>query len=127
MTTTGAISSVKLLSRVRLFATPWTAPCQASLSFTISWSLPKLMSIGSVTPCNISWIPQKAVLRSILAHPHLAWLLQSCYLSFQTAGLVADRIRSAPEELSCGYSSVHYLPLCILFYSVFPFNPWTEA
>ena len=34
-----------LLSHVQLFAAPWTAACQASLSFTISWSLLKLMSI----------------------------------------------------------------------------------
>ena len=37
---------------VWLFVTPWTAICQASLSFTISWSLLKLMSIGSVMPSN---------------------------------------------------------------------------
>ena len=35
---------VQLLSHVRLFATPWTAAWQVSLSFTISWSLLKLMS-----------------------------------------------------------------------------------
>ena len=34
-------SSVQLLSHVRLFATPWTAAYQASLSFTISWTLLK--------------------------------------------------------------------------------------
>ena len=38
------------LSRVPLFATPWTAACQASLTFTISWSLLKCMSIESVIP-----------------------------------------------------------------------------
>ena len=37
---------------VRLFATPWTAAHQASLSFTISWSLLKLMSIELVMPSN---------------------------------------------------------------------------
>ena len=37
---------------VRLFATPWTAACQASLSLTISWSLPKFMSIELVMPSN---------------------------------------------------------------------------
>ena len=37
-----------LLSQVRLFASPWTAACQASLSITISLSLLKLMSIESV-------------------------------------------------------------------------------
>ena len=45
-------SSVQLLSCVRLFATPWTAACQASLSFPNSWSLPKLMSIELVMPSN---------------------------------------------------------------------------
>ena len=43
---------VQSLSSVRLFATPWTAARQASLSFTISWSLLKLMSIKSVMPSN---------------------------------------------------------------------------
>jgi len=41
-----------LFSRVRLFATPWTAACQASPSFTISWSLFKLKSFESVMPFN---------------------------------------------------------------------------
>ena len=40
------------LSRVQLFGTPGTAACQASLSITNSWSLLKLMSIGSVMPSN---------------------------------------------------------------------------
>ena len=43
---------VQSLSCVRLFVTPWTAACQASLSFTISQSLLKLMSIESVMPSN---------------------------------------------------------------------------
>ena len=46
------LSLVQLLSRVRLFATSWTAACQASLSFTISKSLLKLMSIELVMPSN---------------------------------------------------------------------------
>ena len=41
--------------------TPWTAACQASLLFTISWSLLKLMSTESVMPCN----------HLILCHPLL--------------------------------------------------------
>ena len=44
--------SVQLLSRVRLFATPWTAAHQASLSITNSQSPPKPMSIESVMPSN---------------------------------------------------------------------------
>jgi len=54
-------SSVQLLSRVKLFATLWTAACQASLSLTNSWSLPKLMSIESVMPSS----------HLILCHPLL--------------------------------------------------------
>ena len=40
------------LSHVQLFVTPWTAAHQASLSFTISWNLLKLMFIESVMPSN---------------------------------------------------------------------------
>ena len=44
--------SVQLLSPLWLFATPWTAACQASRSITNSRSLPKIMSIESVIPSN---------------------------------------------------------------------------
>ena len=43
---------VQSLSHVQLFTTPWTEVCQASLSFSISQSLPKHMSIESVIPSN---------------------------------------------------------------------------
>ena len=43
---------VQLFSYVSFFVTPWTTACQASLSFTISWSLLKLMSHESVIPSN---------------------------------------------------------------------------
>ena len=45
-------SSVQSLSHVRLFATAWIRTCQASLSITISQSLPKLISIESVMPSS---------------------------------------------------------------------------
>ena len=45
-------SSVQSLSHVQLFATPWTATRQASLSITNSRSLPKLMSIELVMPSS---------------------------------------------------------------------------
>ena len=45
-------SSVQFLSHVQLFATPWTAARQASLSITNSQSPPKPMSIESVMPSN---------------------------------------------------------------------------
>ena len=54
-------SPVQLLSCVWLFATPWIAACQASLSITNSWSLLKLMSVESVLPSS----------HLILCHPLL--------------------------------------------------------
>ena len=54
-------SSVQSLSHVQFFETPWTAAHQASLSFTISWRLLKLMSIELVMPSN----------QLILCHPLL--------------------------------------------------------
>ena len=64
-------SSIKLLSCVLLFATPWTTACQASLSINNSWSLLKLMSIKSVMPSN----------HLILCHPLL--LLPSVFPSIR--------------------------------------------
>ena len=51
-TPTVQFSSVQLLRRVRLFATPWTAACQASLSITNFWSLLKLRSTEWVMPSS---------------------------------------------------------------------------
>ena len=64
-------SSVQLLSRVQLFAAPWIAARQASLSITNSQSVPKLMSIESVMPSN----------HLILCHPLL--LLPSIFPSIR--------------------------------------------
>ena len=55
---------VQWLSCVRLFATPWTAVLQASLPFTISHSLLRLMSIESVMPSN-----HVILCRSLLLQP----------------------------------------------------------
>jgi len=46
------VNSVQLFSHIQLFATPWTAAHQASLSITNFWSLLQLMSIESVMPSN---------------------------------------------------------------------------
>ena len=51
---TSVIVIVQLLSCVWFFVTLWTAACQASLSFTISWSRLKLMSIESAIPPTFS-------------------------------------------------------------------------
>ena len=69
---------VQLLSLIRVFATPWIAACQAFLSFPISQSLLKLMSVKSVMPFN----------HTILCHPCL--LLPSIFPS----------IRVFPSELA---------------------------
>ena len=65
------VVSVQLLSHVWLFLTPWTAAHQASLSFTVSWILLKLMSIESVMSSN----------QLILCCPHL--LLPSIFPSIR--------------------------------------------
>ena len=54
------------LSHVQLFATPWTAACQASLSITISWSLLKLLSIELVMPSNLLILCRPLLLPSVL-------------------------------------------------------------
>ena len=66
-------SPVQSLSQVQLFATPWTAARQASLSITNSWSPPKPMSIESVMPSN----------HLILCHPLL--LLPSIFPSIRVS------------------------------------------
>ena len=48
----GCCSVAQSLSPVQLFATPWTAAGQASLSFTVCWSLLKLMTTESAMPSN---------------------------------------------------------------------------
>ena len=65
------ISPVQLLSRVQLFATPWTAARQTFLSVTSSRSLLRLVSIELVMPSN----------HLILCHPLLPYLLDIYTLS----------------------------------------------
>ena len=58
------VVAIQSLNHVRLIVTPWTVACQASLSFTISGSLVKLMSIELMIPSN----------HLILCHPLLLCL-----------------------------------------------------
>ena len=60
------IQSVQPLSHTQFFTTPWTAARQASLSFAISRSLLKLMSIELVMPSNLTLCPPLVLLPSIL-------------------------------------------------------------
>ena len=83
-------SSIQSLSHVWLFATPWTAACQASLSITNCWSPPKPMSIVSLMPSN----------RVILCHRLL--FLPSIFPSI--------RVFSSQDSLeSCSTFSLEYL------------------
>ena len=84
--------SVQSLSHVWLFATPWTAAHQASLSITNSWSLLKLMSIESVMPSN----------RLILCHPLL--LLPSIFPSIRGFSNESALCIRWPKYWSCSFN-----------------------
>ena len=73
---------VQVLSRVRLFVTPWTAAHQAFLSFTISRNLLKLMSIESVMPSN-----------------HLALCCLLPLLSYSMLNLIAHHTETSIREV----------------------------
>ena len=94
-----SISSVQLLSRVRLFATPWTAARQVSLSVTNSRSPPKSMSIESMMPSNHLILCRPLLLPSILpsirvfsneSALHLRW---PKYWSFCSASVLPMNIQ----------------------------------
>ena len=89
-------SSVQSLSRVRLFATPWTSADQASLSITNSRSPPQPMSIELVIPSN----------HLILCHP----LLPSCPQSFPASGSFQMSQLSASGRQSIGFSTSTSVP-----------------
>ena len=80
---------VPSLSRVLLFATPWTAASQASLSFTISLSLLSLMSIEGVMPSN-----HLLLCHSLLLLPSV---FPSIRVFFSESALISDgqRIRAS--------------------------------
>ena len=80
------------LSHVWLSATPWTAACQAFLSFTISWSLLRLMSIESVMPPN----------HFILCHPLL--LLSSIFPSIKVFSKESAHHTRWPKYWSFSFS-----------------------
>ena len=98
------ISSVHSLSHVKLFATPWTAAHQASLSITNSQSLLELMSIKSVMPSDhlILCHPLSSIF-SHCQHQGLFWWVSSSYQvakvlefllqhQFENSGLISFRI-----------------------------------
>ena len=88
-------SSVQSLSHVRLFATPWTAASQASLSITNSQSLPKLMSIELVMPSS----------HLILCRPF--FLLTSIFLSIRVFSNESVLCIRWPKYWSFSFSISH--------------------
>jgi len=89
-------SSVQSLSCVQLFAIPWTAACQASLSITNSQSLLKLMSIESVMPSN----------HLIFYRPLL--LLPSIFPSIRLFSNESALHIKWPKYWSCSFSNSHF-------------------
>ena len=104
--------SVQSLSHVRLFATPWTAACQASLSITNSRSSPKPMSIESVIPSNhlILCRPFSSCPCTLSKHrPTPSLPPEHPWCSEQSSTLEARGLRLSPE---CGWNSLgirHFL------------------
>ena len=86
---------VQSLSHVWPFETPWTAALQASLSFTISWTLLKLMSIESEMPSNhfILWHP--LLVKVLLSYESLFNTSSFCGFCLQVTMIfpVEDRVK----------------------------------
>ena len=98
------VAAVQSLSHVHFFESPWTAAHQASLSFTVSWSLLRFMSIESMMPSNDILYHSLLLLPSIFPRSrvfynevalHIKWLK---YWSFSNnlfngyPGLISSRI-----------------------------------
>ena len=92
-----SVSSVQLLSCVRLFATPWTVTHQAFQFITNSWSLFKLMSIESVMPSN----------HFILCHPLL--LLPSIFPRMRVQGVNSSHQMAKVSELQLQHQSCQWI------------------
>ena len=86
-------NSVQSLSHVSLFATPWTAACQASLSNTNSQSLLKLMSIELVMPSNHVLRPQH---NCTVFWEVLSYWLHAAAKSLQSCPTLCDPIDGSP-------------------------------
>ena len=101
---------VQSLSRAQLFATPQTTAHQPSLSFTISWSLLKLMSIESVMPSN------HLILCHALLHPFNFSLCQGEFITWDCA----YRYKKIKTFLMTLFTT--YLTSLSIFTLLFPLN-----
>ena len=91
-------SSVQSLSYVQLFATPWTASCQASLSITNSRSLLKLMSIESVMPSN-HLIPVVPFFSCPQSFPESGSFLKSQFFASGGQGIRASTLAQSYQSI----------------------------
>ena len=133
-------SSVQSLSHVQLFATPWTAACQASLSIANSWSLLKLMSIELVMPSNhlnlchpLLLLPSVFPSIIVFSNESVLWIRWPKYWSFSFSispsndysGLISFRmdwldllaVQGTPQESSPTplFKSINSLVLSFLY------------
>ena len=91
------VSLLVLFSCIQLFETPWNAALQASLSFTISQSLLKLMSIEPMMPSSLPLSPPSPLALSLSQHQDLFQWVSS---SHQVATVL---------ELQCQHQSFQWL------------------
>ena len=96
---------VQLFSRVWLFVTPRTAAHQASLSFTISWSLHRLMSIALTMPSNyLTCCHPLLTAIKILCHEHIVRLASGSLSGKEkvyTSIVLCSNILSADLSINC--------------------------
>ena len=103
---------VQLLSHVWLFVTPWTAAHQALLSFTISWSLLKLMSIESVTQLPLLCYPFSPALSLSHHHGLFQWISTS-----QSIGASASEINwPYMYDFISGFFILFHWSMCLFLY-----------
>ena len=140
---------VQSLSRVELFATPWIIAHQAFLSFTISWSLLKLMSVESMISSNHLILYHLLLLPSIFPSIrvfsnesvlHIRWpkywnFSFSISLSNEYSGLISSRIdwfdllavQGIPKSLFQHHSSKASILQHLAFFMVQLSHPYTTA
>ena len=114
---------VQSLSCIWLFVTPWTAACQGFLSFTISWSLLRLMSNESMMPSNHLILCCPLLLPSIFLsispsneHPQL--------VSFRMDWLDLLAVKGTHKSLLQHHSSKASILRCSAFFIVQLSHPY---
>ena len=97
-----AVVAVQSLSRVQLFVTPWTTAHRASLSFTFSWSLLKLMSIESVMLSNHLILCHPLLLPSVFPSIRAFSKEPAIRIGVQSIGASASA-SVLPTGIQCGF------------------------